>query len=155
MHAFNPSTQKAEGQVMSVTEFKASLLYIVNWRPARVKKWVKPCLKKEKRKRTFPLISNPAGGSPFWWLRIKDRRWALRGHVGRLVEWLLGATRGQHLNRKTALRNDVETCTAPTAMLRNCLCEHLRTGYHEAFICSKFVWVLPSEFVPLCFTSIS
>lgn len=30
MHAFNPSTQKAEGQVMSVTEFKASLLYIVN-----------------------------------------------------------------------------------------------------------------------------
>lgn len=37
-HAFNPSTQKAEGQVISVTEFKASLLYIVNCRPARVKK---------------------------------------------------------------------------------------------------------------------
>lgn len=38
VHAFNPSTQKAEGQVISVTEFKASLLYIVNCRPARVKK---------------------------------------------------------------------------------------------------------------------
>lgn len=82
------------------------------------------------------------------------------GHEGRPVERLLGATRRQPLDRKTALGNDAETCrrcspsTAHSSSAEKVLCEHLRTGYHQAFICSKFVWVYALSLSP-CFTFLS
>ena len=53
VHAFNPSTQKAEAG--KISEFQASLVYRVSSRTARAIQR-KPCLKKAKTKQNKKII---------------------------------------------------------------------------------------------------